>query len=95
MKALVVIPTYNEAENIGRIVPLVLAQDPELHVLVVDDGSPDGTGSGSIAASSRSRSRSSICASTRCSLGLTGSSIQTFLQSRTIFRQSGSPNAVR
>ncbi len=44
MKALVVIPTYNEAENIRRIVPLVLAQDPELHVLVVDDNSPDGTG---------------------------------------------------
>jgi dolichol-phosphate mannosyltransferase len=44
MKALVVIPTYNEAENIARIVPLVLAQDPELHVLVVDDNSPDGTG---------------------------------------------------
>ena len=44
MKALVVIPTYNEAENVRRIVPQVLAQDPELHVLVVDDNSPDGTG---------------------------------------------------
>ena len=44
MKALVVIPTYNEAENIERIVPLALAQDPDLHVLVVDDNSPDGTG---------------------------------------------------
>jgi dolichol-phosphate mannosyltransferase len=44
MKALVIIPTYNEAENIARIVPLVLAQDPEVHVLVVDDNSPDGTG---------------------------------------------------
>lgn len=44
MKALVVIPTYNEAENIRRIVPEVLAQDPEIHVLVVDDNSPDGTG---------------------------------------------------
>jgi dolichol-phosphate mannosyltransferase len=44
MKALVVIPTYNEAENIERIVPLVLAQDPDVHVLVVDDNSPDGTG---------------------------------------------------
>ena len=44
MKALVVIPTYNEAENVRRIVPEVLAQDPELHVLVVDDNSPDGTG---------------------------------------------------
>lgn len=44
MRALVIIPTYNEAENIGRIVPLVLEQDPEIHVLVVDDNSPDGTG---------------------------------------------------
>ena len=44
MKALVVIPTYNEAANIRRIVPMVLAQDPDLHVLVVDDNSPDGTG---------------------------------------------------
>ena len=44
MKALVVIPTYDEAANIRRLVPLVLAQDPELHVLVVDDNSPDGTG---------------------------------------------------
>jgi len=43
MKALVVIPTYNERHNIGRIVPMVLQQDPELHVLVVDDSSPDGT----------------------------------------------------
>jgi len=37
-------PTYNEADNIGRIVPEVLARDPELSVLVVDDSSPDGTG---------------------------------------------------
>lgn len=44
MKALVVIPTYNEAENIGRLVPMVLAQGPEIEVLVVDDNSPDGTG---------------------------------------------------
>ncbi len=44
MKGCVVIPTYNEAENIGGLVPLVLARDPELSVLVVDDTSPDGTG---------------------------------------------------
>jgi dolichol-phosphate mannosyltransferase len=43
-RALVVIPTYNEAGNVGSIVPLVLAQDPRLEVLVVDDNSPDGTG---------------------------------------------------
>ena len=41
---LVVIPTYNERESLPRIVPLVLDQDPGIHVLVVDDASPDGTG---------------------------------------------------
>ncbi|TFG51424.1 MAG: polyprenol monophosphomannose synthase [Gemmatimonadales bacterium] len=43
-RALVAIPTYNEAENIARIIPLVLEQDPRIEVLVVDDNSPDGTG---------------------------------------------------
>ncbi len=43
-RALVIIPTYNEQANIERIIPLVLAQDPRLDVLVVDDNSPDGTG---------------------------------------------------
>ena len=40
---LVVIPTYNEAENIPRLIPAVLQQSWEIDVLVVDDGSPDGT----------------------------------------------------
>jgi dolichol-phosphate mannosyltransferase len=44
MKALVIIPTYNEIENLPRIVPDVLSRDVRLHVLVVDDNSPDGTG---------------------------------------------------
>jgi len=43
-RALVVIPTYNEAPNLLHIVPQVLSQDPRLEVLVVDDNSPDGTG---------------------------------------------------
>jgi dolichol-phosphate mannosyltransferase len=43
MKTLVIIPTYNEKENIERFIPLVLEQDPSLEVLVVDDNSPDGT----------------------------------------------------
>lgn len=43
-RALVIIPTYNERDNLSRIVPQVLAAAPELHVLVVDDNSPDGTG---------------------------------------------------
>lgn len=44
MKALIVIPTYNERHNIGRIIPEILKQDPRIDVLVVDDSSPDGTG---------------------------------------------------
>lgn len=43
-RALVIIPTYNERENITRILGAVLAEDERLDVLVVDDGSPDGTG---------------------------------------------------
>ncbi|PKL90601.1 MAG: dolichyl-phosphate beta-D-mannosyltransferase, partial [Gemmatimonadetes bacterium HGW-Gemmatimonadetes-1] len=43
-RVLVVIPTYNERDNLPRIVPLVLVQDPRIDVLVVDDNSPDGTG---------------------------------------------------
>jgi len=41
---LVVIPTYNERENLPRVIPMVLDAVEALHVLVVDDGSPDGTG---------------------------------------------------
>ena len=44
MKAIVVMPTYNERPNITGIVRAVLANGPEWHVLVVDDNSPDGTG---------------------------------------------------
>ena len=42
--ALVVVPTYNESMNLPQIVPQILAQDPRIEVLVVDDNSPDGTG---------------------------------------------------
>lgn len=40
---LVIIPTYNEKENIAKIIDAVLSLDPPFHVLIVDDGSPDGT----------------------------------------------------
>lgn len=43
MKFIVIIPTYNEAENIRIIVPRILGLGREFHVLVVDDNSPDGT----------------------------------------------------
>ncbi len=41
---LVIIPTYNERDNLPRKVPLILEQDERFDVLVVDDASPDGTG---------------------------------------------------
>ena len=43
-KALIIFPTYNEKENIEQITGAVLAQDERVHVLIVDDNSPDGTG---------------------------------------------------
>jgi dolichol-phosphate mannosyltransferase len=43
-RALVIVPTYNEASNIRLIVPEILSQDQRIDVLVVDDNSPDGTG---------------------------------------------------
>jgi dolichol-phosphate mannosyltransferase len=43
MKALLIIPTYNERENISRIISIVLEKQAELEVLIVDDNSPDGT----------------------------------------------------
>jgi len=42
-KILVVIPTYNESDNLPRLIPDVLSQAPDLEILVVDDHSPDGT----------------------------------------------------
>ncbi len=44
MTAMIVIPTYNERDNIGRLIPEILRQEPGIRVLVVDDNSPDGTG---------------------------------------------------
>ena len=42
-RVLVIVPTYNERENIARMIDTVLAQDERIEMLVVDDGSPDGT----------------------------------------------------
>lgn len=44
VKAVVVIPTYNERENLEPLTTKVLAQDKSISVLIVDDNSPDGTG---------------------------------------------------
>ncbi|HET8733137.1 MAG TPA: polyprenol monophosphomannose synthase [Anaeromyxobacteraceae bacterium] len=43
-RALVCLPTYDEAENVGPITEAILAATPEVDVLVIDDNSPDGTG---------------------------------------------------
>jgi dolichol-phosphate mannosyltransferase len=42
-KTLVIVPTYNEGNNITRLVNEVMDQDERIHLLIVDDGSPDGT----------------------------------------------------
>ena len=44
MRTIVVIPTYNEADNIEKITSAVMTAQPDVHILVVDDSSPDGTG---------------------------------------------------
>lgn len=44
MKKLVIIPTYNEKENVENIISTVFALEEDYHILVVDDSSPDGTG---------------------------------------------------
>ena len=43
-RALVIVPTYNERDNLPRLVPQILDQDRRLEVLIIDDASPDGTG---------------------------------------------------
>lgn len=43
-KIIVIIPTYNEVDNIKKIVPAIFGHVPEASILVVDDSSPDGTG---------------------------------------------------
>jgi dolichol-phosphate mannosyltransferase len=43
-RGLVITPTYNERENLPRLVPAILQRDARLDLLIVDDGSPDGTG---------------------------------------------------
>lgn len=42
-RTLIIIPTYNESENIERLIGIILQKYPRLEVLVIDDNSPDGT----------------------------------------------------
>ncbi|HEX8278935.1 MAG TPA: polyprenol monophosphomannose synthase [Segetibacter sp.] len=43
MEKIVIIPTYNEKENIGRILNAIFSLEKAYHILIIDDGSPDGT----------------------------------------------------
>lgn len=44
MSTLVILPTYNEKENLAELISAILNSYPNIHVLIVDDNSPDGTG---------------------------------------------------
>ncbi|HIE26323.1 TPA: glycosyltransferase, partial [Candidatus Poribacteria bacterium] len=44
MRITVIIPTYNEAENLPKLVPALFSLNLDLRLLIVDDDSPDGTG---------------------------------------------------
>ncbi len=44
MKIFIVIPTYNEAQNLKKLVHIILTEHPSFNILIVDDNSPDGTG---------------------------------------------------
>ena len=43
MKNLVIIPTYNEKENVEKMIRKVMSLDGDWHLLIVEDNSPDGT----------------------------------------------------
>jgi len=43
-QALICMPTYNESENLPNIIPAIFEEVPDVHILIIDDGSPDGTG---------------------------------------------------
>jgi len=68
MQTVIVIPTYNERDNIERLVEEILALRPEVQVLIVDDGSPDGTGE--IAEALREKHSQAHAIHRPCKLGL-------------------------
>ena len=43
MKTLIISPTYNERKNVAQIIHEVFSRNPDHHMLIVDDSSPDGT----------------------------------------------------
>ncbi len=44
MKSIIIIPTYNEKENIGKLIEEIRKLNRDFHILIIDDNSPDGTG---------------------------------------------------
>ena len=58
MKTYIIIPTYNEAENIKNLVDNIFDHYHDINIMIVDDNSPDGTGD---IADSLSKKYSSLC----------------------------------
>ena len=65
MRGLVVVPTYNERENLPRLVSHIWQAVPDVHILVVDDNSPDGTGQVAAQLAERSAGRLLVLARER------------------------------
>jgi dolichol-phosphate mannosyltransferase len=69
VKPLIIIPTYNERDNIEHLIPAILRVDERFHILVVDDGSPDGT-AGAVGRMQAGGQRNLFLLSRPCKLGL-------------------------
>ena len=78
MRPLVILPTYNERENIDQLIAAVLKVDPRLGILVVDDASPDGTARAVLELEAKARSRRVFLQSRPGKLGLAGAYIHGF-----------------
>jgi dolichol-phosphate mannosyltransferase len=69
MKTLIVMPTYNERENIKKILPAIKARHRDIHVLVIDDASPDGTAAEVKKIAKKNRNIKLICRNGKFGLG--------------------------
>jgi dolichol-phosphate mannosyltransferase len=78
LKPLVVIPTYNERENIIRLIPAILEVDSRIHILIIDDGSPDNTAGAVLEAKQRSPDMRVFLQSRPAKLGLGSAYVQGF-----------------
>jgi dolichol-phosphate mannosyltransferase len=78
MRPLVILPTYNERENIDQLIPAVMEVDPRLDILVVDDASPDDTARAVLELEAYARSQRVFLQTRPGKLGLAGAYIQGF-----------------